>query len=58
MNQSIKLPVPQGWQCPVCDKVNAPFVRECTCHIMKQTIPGSTSTTGISNFNPSMIHNT
>ena len=25
----------QGWQCPVCYKVNAPFVQECTCTTLK-----------------------
>ena len=25
----------QGWQCPVCYKVNAPFVTECTCTTLK-----------------------
>lgn len=23
--------VQQGWQCPVCKRVYAPFVRECSC---------------------------
>lgn len=23
--------VAQGWQCPVCKRVNAPFVAQCTC---------------------------
>jgi len=21
-----------GWQCPICDKVHAPFVAACDCH--------------------------
>ena len=27
----------QGWQCPVCFKVNAPFIQECTCKTIKRT---------------------
>ena len=22
----------QGWQCPVCSRVNAPWVAQCGCH--------------------------
>ena len=22
----------QGWQCPICNKVHAPFVAACDCH--------------------------
>ncbi len=22
---------PQGWQCPVCKRVNAPFISQCPC---------------------------
>lgn len=33
MIESTKLPPQQGWQCPICDKVNAPFVLNCDCHI-------------------------
>lgn len=24
--------IQQGWQCPVCWKVHAPWVSECDCH--------------------------
>lgn len=27
----------QGWQCPMCKKILAPFVQECTCQ-MQNTI--------------------
>ena len=23
----------QGWQCPMCKKILAPFVQECTCQM-------------------------
>ena len=26
----------QGWQCPVCKKVNAPWVPGCSCHMEKK----------------------
>lgn len=29
MNNNISV----GWECPKCGKVNAPFVRNCDCHI-------------------------
>ena len=25
--------VQQGWQCPLCKKILAPFVLECTCQM-------------------------
>ena len=24
-------PIPTGWKCPVCGKVNAPWVQQCPC---------------------------
>lgn len=24
-----------GWQCPVCNKVHAPFVAACDCHELR-----------------------
>lgn len=30
---------PQGWQCPVCLKVHAPWVAECDCHLRKTIVP-------------------
>jgi len=26
-----KDPVPTGWKCPICQKVNAPAVKACPC---------------------------
>lgn len=34
----------QGWQCPVCGKVHAPWVSACDCHI---TIAKGTPTTNV-----------
>ena len=28
---------PQGWQCPICRKVHAPWVQECLCCVDKDT---------------------
>lgn len=28
---SINIGAQQGWQCPVCGKVNAPWMMQCTC---------------------------
>mgnify|MGYP001170996467 CR=1 FL=1 len=33
-NQSVQM----GWQCPVCSRVNAPFVATCPCTQIKWTI--------------------
>ena len=30
--------VPQGWQCPRCGKINAPWVLSCDCHIKPERI--------------------
>jgi hypothetical protein len=29
--------IPQGWQCPVCKKVNAPHKDSCDCHTLTTT---------------------
>lgn len=35
----MKVGAQQGWQCPVCGRVLAPFITECPCQGMgKQTI--------------------
>lgn len=34
--------IQQGWQCPVCGKVYAPWVSECDCH--KIEVTGTTTT--------------
>lgn len=39
-----KLTANQGWQCPVCGKVNAPWVVECDCHRRASAITNGTST--------------
>ena len=31
------LSMPQGWLCPMCGKVHAPFIKECTCKTIKRT---------------------
>ena len=33
----------QGWQCPVCGKVNAPWMAQCTCD---GKVPSYTTTAG------------
>lgn len=37
----------QGWQCPVCGRVLAPFVVECPCKGQLQTAITSTSGTSV-----------
>lgn len=34
--------IQQGWQCPVCGKVHAPWASECDCH--KISAKGTTTT--------------
>lgn len=29
----------EGWICPRCDKVNAPFIEQCTCENDTSTLP-------------------
>lgn len=29
--------IPQGWLCPKCGRVNAPWVATCPCHLEKMT---------------------
>ena len=37
--------IPQGWQCPVCGKVNAPYVGQCLCNLnYTVTYTGTTPT--------------
>ena len=46
---SIQLGAQQGWQCPVCGKVNAPWMMQCTCDgktSYKINYTRETSTTG------------
>ena len=31
--------VPEGWRCPVCGKVNAPWVSQCPCCDGEGTYP-------------------
>lgn len=38
----------QGWQCPICKRVLAPFIPECPCQGM-QTITFATSANTINN---------
>lgn len=34
----------QGWQCPVCGKVNAPWMPECDCHRRTSVTTNNTGT--------------
>lgn len=36
----------QGWQCPVCGRVLAPFITECPCHGNQQSTTISSTGTG------------
>ena len=40
---SMTLAAQQGWQCPVCGKVNAPWMAQCTCD---GKVPYHTTATG------------
>lgn len=31
--------IPQGWQCPICGKVNSPQVKECTHNPLIVEVP-------------------
>jgi len=44
-NNNIKVGVQQGWQCPVCGRVNAPWMAQCTC-TCNGKVPSHTITTG------------
>ena len=39
----IKVGPSQGWQCPVCGAVNAPWLSQCPCN---GKVPTHTTTTG------------
>ena len=39
------MPVQQGWQCPVCGTVNAPWKPVCDCQAFNNPIYSSKSTT-------------
>lgn len=39
----------QGWQCPLCKKILAPFVQECTCQMQNAFTTVTTTTGGIIN---------
>ena len=40
---SIQLGAQQGWQCPICGRVNAPWMAQCTCD---GKVPSHTTTAG------------
>ena len=37
-----RLFIQQGWECPKCGLINAPFMSCCPCSTMKRTCSGST----------------
>lgn len=38
--------IPQGWQCPVCKKVHAPWIASCDCDVNKPISNATLSVSG------------
>ena len=43
INGSFQIGTMQGWQCPVCNAVNSPWLQQCPCNgFVRETISAGT----------------